>query len=551
MKTLFLSLSLVLFFSNSFCNTQKDNQKEVSNSVSVSSSEEIYPLANDWSTKYEQEHPGVRISVEKLNPEAKAVEGNRIYLTTENAQLTAEPLWKMMIGREAIVPIINKNNPLLDKILPRGMTSQNFRQLLTESKQNWGTLMNAQEASPLHLYITDNEQLINRVADFSGTTPQTIREKLTLLPGEVIATVQKDPYAVAFCKLTDVLDAANNQFREGIRILPVDKNSNGRIDHFEDIYGSPEAFTRGVWIGKYPAALCSNIYAAASSKPESKAALDFLTWIQTDGQPLLNQSGFSSLAINERRSNIERLNPAVLAEPAAKHTFPILWTIIAVLALMTPVIWYYSKAGSRKKPLISGIEPEIIPAMTENSIQVPKGLYFDKTHTWAFMEKEGMVRIGIDDFLQHTTGELTNVAMKEPGEFVRKGEKIMTISHNGKKLDIHAPISGTIRERNRGLLFDSTLLNNAPFTEGWVYTIEPKNWLKENHFMFMSEKYAEWLGDEIARLKDFIAMEFKSGDLEPSLVIMQDGGEICDNVLADLDPKVWENFQTKFLNSAR
>lgn len=554
MKPLFfaLSFSSLLVFTNSFCNNKENIQKEsYANSVSISSSAEIYPLANDWSSEYQKGHPNAHINIEKLIPELKTLEKNHIYLTTENAPLTADAQWKMIIGREAIVPVVNQKNPLLHKILPQGMTSQNFRQLLTEANPNWGTLINTRETAPLHLYIPDDQYLINKVADFSGTAREAVSEKMMLVSGEIISAVQKDVYAVGFCKLTDILDPANNQFTEAIRILPVDKNSNGRMDHFENIYNNPEAFTRGVWIGKYPAALCSNIYAAASSKPESEAALDFLTWIQTDGQMLLNQSGFSSLAINQRRSNIENLSSPVSAEPDTKYSLQILWAIIALLVLITPVIWYYSKAGSRKKQLISGKVPEIVPAMSENSIKVPKGLYFDKSHTWAFMEKEGMVKIGIDDFLQHTTGELTSVAMKEPGEIVRKGEKIMTISHNGKKLDIHAPISGTIRERNRSLLFDSTLLNNAPFTEGWVYAIEPKNWLKENRFLFMGEKYTEWIGDEITRLKDFIAMEFKSGDLEPSLVIMQDGGEICDNVLADLDPKIWENFQTKFLDCSR
>ncbi len=551
---LFISLLFSLLFAsnNSFCNSKDDNQKELSDqSINILSSQEIYPLANSWSSEYEKEHSKARINVEKLDPGVKTVQPNHIYFTTENSPLTDDASWKIIIGREAIVPIVNSGNPLLNKILPCGMTSRNFQLLLAETKQSWGTLINAKDPSPVHLYINDDQYLITKVADFSGTATEVIREKMSVESGGIIASIQKDVYAIGFCKLTDILDASNNRFIEGIRILPIDKNSNGRIDHFENIYDNPEAFTRGVWIGKYPAALSSNIYAASFSKPDSKAALDFLTWIQTDGQPLLNQSGFSSLAISERRSNIENLSSPVLAEPTIKYRFPILWTIIAFLVLLTPVIWHYSKAGSRKKPLINGKEPEIIPAMSENSIKIPKGLYFDKSHTWAFMEKEGMVRMGIDDFLQHTTGELTSVAMKEPGEFVRKGEKIMTISRNGKKLDIHAPISGTIRERNRSLLFDSTLLNNSPFTDGWVYTIEPKNWLKENHFLFMSEKYTEWIGDEITRLKDFIAMEFKLGDLELSPVVMQDGGEICDNVLADLDPKVWENFQTKFLDCSR
>ena len=55
-----------------------------------------------------------------------------------------------------------------------------------------------------------------------------------------------------------------------------------------------------------------------------------------------------------------------------------------------------------------------------------------------------MVRIGIDDFIQHITGPLTKVKMKNPGEKVKKGEPILSIIQNGKLLNINSPVSGTI-----------------------------------------------------------------------------------------------------------
>ena len=39
---------------------------------------------------------------------------------------------------------------------------------------------------------------------------------------------------------------------ENLRLLPLDKNGNGQIDFNEMIYEDLNAFTRGVWIGKYP-----------------------------------------------------------------------------------------------------------------------------------------------------------------------------------------------------------------------------------------------------------------------------------------------------------
>jgi glycine cleavage system H lipoate-binding protein len=167
------------------------------------------------------------------------------------------------------------------------------------------------------------------------------------------------------------------------------------------------------------------------------------------------------------------------------------------------------------------------------------------------MEEDGNVKVGIDDFLQHITGNLTRIHMKDAGEKVRKGEKIMTLVHEGKQLNIYAPISGVIKEQNWNLLTDASLINSAPFSEGWVYLIEPKNWVREIQFLFMGEKYKEWLGDEFSRLKDFFAASVRSNKTVYAHIILQDGGELTDNVLADMEPEVWEDFQTKFIDTSK
>jgi len=141
--------------------------------------------------------------------------------------------------------------------------------------------------------------------------------------------------------------------------------------------------------------------------------------------------------------------------------------------------------------------------------------------------------------------------MKEPGEKIRKGEKILTIIQNGKQLNIFSPISGIIREQNQSLASNSSILNAAPYAEGWVYLIEPKNWLREIQFLFMAEKYKEWLQDEFIRLKDFLAASIRSNTNVYAHVILQDGGELTDNVLADLGPEVWEDFQNKFIDISK
>ena len=245
-----LLLSCEVAYSNYPPVNQKSNEVEQSssNSINIRSSLEIYSLAKDLASGYEKTNTSVKIKIEDFNPLSHSVENKIIYfLPEENFISGKDSLWKMVIGRNAIVPVINANNPLLEKILLKGISSRTFQQLLTEKSQNWRTILNEEQNYPVHLFITDNEAVIAKVANFSQLDPNLIKEKMTVEKNSVLSSVQKDIYAIGFCKLTDVLTSSANQFMDGIKLLPVDKNKNDRIDSFENIYSNPETFTRGVW----------------------------------------------------------------------------------------------------------------------------------------------------------------------------------------------------------------------------------------------------------------------------------------------------------------
>jgi hypothetical protein len=64
----------------------------------------------------------------------------------------------------------------------------------------------------------------------------------------------------------------------------------------------------------------------------------------------------------------------------------------------------------------------------------------------------------------------------------------------------------------------------------------------------MAEKYGEWLKNEFSRLRDFLAHAMMKTEPAYAYVVLQDGGEVADNVLENLGPEVWEDFQTEFID---
>lgn len=554
-------LSVLFNCETGFCNDLSETQTKApanvstDNTLNIMSSPELYYLTTNWVTEYGRLNPTVKITVSNIADNQSDKGNNLSFISNDYPEaVNNEAKWKMVIGHDAIVPIINAKNPFLNEICLQGISARVFAKLLSDpGKMNWAAIISGGQNATGQIYLIDNESVKTSIADFTKTDPSSMNGIRLATSAGLISAVQNDLYAIGFCKLKDIRKANTNELADNIKLLPIDKNSNGRIDNFENIYESPDAFSRGVWIGKYPNTLCGSIYAISPVKPTDKNVLAFLTWVIADGGQFLNTNGYSDLSSNERQSNLNVLmnNESASAKTnnaATSYLWVIILMVIVIAGLILAAVIRIMK---KEKSTANYGDVQIISALNENIIAAPKGLYFDKTHTWAFMEKDGIVRVGIDDFLQHITGPLTKIKMKEPGEKVRKGEKILTIIRDGKQLNIYAPVSGIIREQNKQLLRDSSIMNSSPFSEGWVYMIEPKNWVREIEFLFMGEKYKEWLRDEFTRLKDFFTAAVMSNNAVYEHIILQDGGEISDNVLADLSPEVWEDFQTSFIDTSR
>ncbi|NEW84445.1 MAG: glycine cleavage system protein H [Mariniphaga sp.] len=181
-------------------------------------------------------------------------------------------------------------------------------------------------------------------------------------------------------------------------------------------------------------------------------------------------------------------------------------------------------------------------------LKIPQGLFYSKNHTWMYMEKSGTAKVGLDDLLLHITGEVKFNHLKNPGEMISKGDLLMEIDQNGKLLRIFSPVSGNILNLNALINENPGMLNEDPYGKGWVYKIKPINWIGEAKTCYFAEEATKWSATELERYKDFLAVSMKNYAPEPSMVILQDGGELCDHSLSALPKEIWRDFEDEFLN---
>ena len=532
----------------------------LSGSINVTTSPELYDLTMKWANEYSRLNPTQKITVSKAseNTVSEIISSGELGIVSEEFyhKLNNSLTWSMVVGRDVIVPVMSSKNPLLNEICLKGITTKELSQIISNPEnKSWGDLIGGAQKTPIHFYTANDESAVSVLRSLQNLHQPFSTGIQTAGTAEMILAIQNDPNALGFFNLTQIADPNNKNLLEGLRFVPIDKNGNGKIDYMENIYTDIESFSRGVWIGKYPKALTSNIYSVSSSNPNNTSEVAFLKWVLTDGQSFLNENGYSNLVYNERLAQLGKFGqPDLYATVPVERTSSLLSVLLLILVFIVitgVVVELVFRAFRKRSKASHDFKPVSMGVFNEESVIIPKGLYFGKTHSWAFMKKNGSVKIGIDDFLQHITGTITRVELKRAGETVKKGELLMSIIRKGKLLNIYSPISGTITEVNENLEYNSSLLNSSPYSEGWVYLIEPLNWGLEIQYLLIAEKYKEALKDEFARLKDFFTSLIKANSLDFAYVTMQDGGELTDNPLAELEPEVWDDFQTKFIDASK
>jgi glycine cleavage system H lipoate-binding protein/ABC-type phosphate transport system substrate-binding protein len=541
-------------------NIQTGTNQHPKDSVNILAGRDLFAISSVWAAEYKKLNPEAEVSVRVLS---QSTFQNRL-LGTRNIGIVSgkeisffegESVLTAVAGRDVIVPVINSDNPFIDELRKHGISpSQLGRLIIGSEKPAWGKLLENNEKSSLTLYMESDNLIQESIFTFLNTGVADVQWIKTVTGNEMIAAIQKDPLAIGFCKMLSVVEFADQKLADNICLLPIDRNENGIIDSNEDIYSDLNSFSRGVWIGKYPKSLINNVYTVSANTNQNEVVASFLKWVLTDGQQYLNSIGYSDLLASERQSTLDKINNTMIigaAAPEEKSIFKSALIILAVLIIAVICIDFLLRFVRNRKSSIKNAVLTVRSILNEKTLIIPKGLYFDKTHTWAFMEQNGVIKVGIDDFLQHITGSITRIKMRKPGDELKKGDAIMSVVHNGKQLNLYAPVSGKIIEQNKNLEGNASLINTSPYSDGWVYRIEPSNWPRENQLLFMADKQKQFIINEFTRLKDFLAGSLKDDSEMYSQVVLQDGGELMDGLLSDLGPEVWEDFQTKFIDPSR
>lgn len=303
----FLSLVSV-FFMFSCERNQTKNTDHPQGSFSISGAFALYPLTVKWVEEFRKDYPDIRVDVSAGGAGKGMVDvlADMVDLGMFSREVTPEEkqngAWYIAVAKDAVVATINEANPFCEMLYEQGVTKAQLQALFTQDKTwYWADIHSGISANTsIHIYTRSDACGAAQVwASFLGTNQESLQGVGVFGDPGMADAVKKDGMSLGYNNVAYAYHVRTRQKYDGIEILPIDFNGNGRLDPEENVYQSLDSLMSAILEGLYPAPPARELYFIAKGKPDNELVLLFLNWVLTKGQQFVNQSGYVNLSEKE------------------------------------------------------------------------------------------------------------------------------------------------------------------------------------------------------------------------------------------------------------
>jgi glycine cleavage system H lipoate-binding protein len=205
----------------------------------------------------------------------------------------------------------------------------------------------------------------------------------------------------------------------------------------------------------------------------------------------------------------------------------ILFVLLTFLLILT--IMYFRRPETPAVALQPiSFEKVAVPKMLRTSdVQVPQGYAFHPGHTWVNDEGHQNARVGIDAFAGDLFGQIDGIEMAELNRWVRQGQKLCTVKHGEKTIDMLSPVEGVVISLNHEVLKNPSLITSDPYRNGWICVVKAPELSTNTKNLLQGPLVPAWMQNSLVRVRGMMQQ------LNPAFA--QDGGLPIKGMLFQLD----------------
>ena len=300
-----LAAGFLISSCNSGTGTSGNNSDKLSGKITISGAFALYPMTVKWAQEFKKIHPKVTINISAggagkgmADALSKMVDLG-MYSKEVSPEERAKGAWFLAVSKDAVLPTVNSKNPVLTTLKEKGLTRQKFFDIFISRKiQTWGEATGTASKEELQSFTrSDACGAAEMWAKYLLGKKQEDLQGLGVNgdPG-VADAIRRNIGGIGFNNLNFVYDMTTRKPYEGIDVIPIDLNGNGKIDPEENFYDSLDQVMKAIGDGIYPAPPARDLYLVSAGKPTNKVVLEFLNWVLTDGQKFLTEAGYVSVS---------------------------------------------------------------------------------------------------------------------------------------------------------------------------------------------------------------------------------------------------------------
>ncbi len=184
-----------------------------------------------------------------------------------------------------------------------------------------------------------------------------------------------------------------------------------------------------------------------------------------------------------------------------------------------------ARLEAQRRPQVRVVAPAVAAESGREVFCVAGGAFLCEGHSWARLEPEGTVRVGLDDFARKALGRADRVELPARDREVRQGDALFAVGWQDRIARVPAPLSGKVVALNDALRSDPQCVMRDPYDGGWVCVLQPADLAAELPALRIGQAAVDWYQKEIERFvtarqreaTDLDWQRFEAEFLQPSL----------------------------------
>ena len=285
--------------------------------LSLSGAFALYPLAVQWAAGFQAENPGVRVDISAggAGKGMTDVLAGVVDFGMVSREVYPPEQQKGAVGfavaKDAVVPTVNSANPRLAELMEHGLSREAaVRIWVTGETAAWGGVLGTGDRTPLHAYTrSDACGAAETWALWLGVKQEDLGGTAVFGDPGVAAAVQKDIYGIGMNNIGYAYDNDTHRPNEGLAVVPIDVDGDGRISDEERFYGTREELAAAIADERYPSPPARDLYLVAKGVPTNPVAVAFLEYVLGKGQAKCVPAGYIGVSQDKIDRSLRMLHP--------------------------------------------------------------------------------------------------------------------------------------------------------------------------------------------------------------------------------------------------